>query len=85
MELGETAGAWATAPRIEWILRTGKVLGAQFSKRNLLPRTALPDGPFAVGELILDFIARFFHASDEALALGVASRRLKGCEFHLVQ
>tara|TARA_B100000513_G_C11869884_1_gene175628 strand:- start:309 stop:563 length:255 start_codon:yes stop_codon:yes gene_type:complete len=84
LELGETAGAWATAPRIEWILRTGKVLGAQFSKRNLLPRT-LPDGPFAVAELKLDFIVRFFGARDEALALGVASRRLKGCEFHLVQ
>lgn len=81
MELGETAGAWATAPRIEWILRTGKVLGAQFSKRNLLPRTL----PFAVAELKLDFIVRFFGARDEALALGVASRRLKGCEFHLLQ
>ena len=81
MELGETAGAWATAPRIEWILRTGKVLGAQFSKRNLLPRTL----PFAVAELKLDFIVRFFDARDEVLALGVASRRLKGCEFHLVQ
>ena len=42
-------------------------------------------GPFAVAELKLDFIVRFFDARDEVLALGVASRRLKGCEFHLVQ
>lgn len=72
------------SPGIEWMLRTGNVLGAQFSKRNLLPRT-LPDGPFAVAELKLDFIVRFVDPRDEVLALGVASRRMKGCEFHLVQ